>query len=122
MSRGPWLTDEDLKEEARLFLEWMDKPESIFYKQFAIDRGYSPQKLSEYAARCPEFKVALDIANEWQEAKLVTQSFWQKGSANIAKFVLSNKHGWKESQAPAQATASFQECDGKSKDLVNDKS
>jgi hypothetical protein len=89
-------TDEWLREEAQRFREWMKQPDSLFLKSFAIERGYSPQRLSEFAEKSPEFAEALVFAKGWQEAKLVTLGLWGRLNSAMTKFVLLNCHSWKE--------------------------
>lgn len=89
-------TGEWLREEAERFREWMKQPDSLFLKSFAIERGYSPQRLSEFAEKSPEFAEALDFAKAWQEQRLVNLGLWNKINSGMTKFVLSNCHSWKE--------------------------
>lgn len=100
MSQEPWIyTPEQLKEEARLFKEWMDKPESIFFKQFAVERGYPAQRMSEFAEESPEFALVYHQAKEWQEAKIATKAFWGNGvNSKIAQLMLNVHHNWIEKQ------------------------
>lgn len=64
-------TEAWLQEEARLFYDWMKEEDSLYFKSFAIHRGYLPQRLSEFAEKSPEFSEALEFAKAWQEQKLV---------------------------------------------------
>lgn len=89
-------SEEWMKKEAKIFLDWMRKPESIYFKAFAFERGYSAQRLVEFAENCKEFSEAMKIANEWQEQKLVTCALWKKTDSAMTKIVLANKHGWRE--------------------------
>jgi ABC-type glycerol-3-phosphate transport system substrate-binding protein len=114
-----------LKEEAARFLEWMDKPESIYFKSFAIERGYSPQRFMDFANRSPEFAEALKIAKEWQEQKLVCYGLFNKTNSAMTKFVLANCHSWKEqSQISGDAANPLEfllkKVDGGSKELISD--
>jgi hypothetical protein len=75
----------DLKEEAKLFIEWADQEENLIYRLFAAVRGYSSQdKLYEYADMCEEFRGALNYA------KMVIGSrreiMLAKGKGNPAPF------------------------------------
>lgn len=94
--RPAMYTDEWIKEEAERFREWMQRPESVFFKSFAIERGYHPVRLHEFADRSPEFSLALQIAKAWQEQKLVNFGLFNKTNSTITKFVLTNCHSWKE--------------------------
>jgi len=120
----PTYTEEWLREEARLFYSWMKEEDSLYFKSFAIYRGYSPQRLSEFAEKSPEFSEALEFAKAWQEQKLVNLGLWNKLNSSMTKFVLSNCHSWKE-QAQVSGDAAnplaflLRRIDGNSKDLIN---
>ena len=123
MTQEAWIyTQEWMEKEAEIFLEWMKKPESVFYKMFAFERGYSAVRLTEFASKCKAFAEAMEIANQWQEAKLLNESFWQRGSSKIATFVLGAKYGYKDPNTIAQNLDKMRYLDGKSEELVNDKS
>lgn len=125
MSLGPWLTEEDLEKEARAFEAWMKKKDSIFFKQFAAERGYPAQKLSEYANRSKAFKLVFDRAKDWQEAKITSLALWKKLDSGMAKWVLNVHHDHVERAAkcesPSNADALKADALPPSKDLVNEK-
>lgn len=81
-------TEAWLQEEARLFYDWMKEEDSLYFKSFAIHRGYSPQRLSEFAEKSPEFSEALEFAKAWQEQKLINLGLWNKLNSSMTKFVL----------------------------------
>ncbi len=89
-----------LKNEARLFSEWMNRPHSVYFKSFCIERGYSPQRLSEFAQKSPEFAEVYKIAKEWQESKLVNLGLWNEINPTMTKFVLLNQHEWSSDDRP----------------------
>lgn len=117
-------TEEWIRNEAKLFREWMKKDDSIYFKTFAIERGYSSQRFHDFAQRSTEFAELLKIAHEWQEQKLLNLGLFNKTNAGLTKFVLSNKHGWSEKTyvvqetSPAQSTIT--QSAGSTKDLVNE--
>lgn len=118
-------TPEWLSNEAKLFKEWMEKPDSYYFNSFAIERGYSPQRFPEFAEKSPEFAETLKIAKQWQQSKLVTSGLKNETNASITKFVLQNCHGWAERQqisGDANNPIAFllETSDGKSSDLVNE--
>lgn len=121
-------TDEWIAQEAKLFLEWMKLPESIFFKSFAIERGYSPQRLTEFASRSVEFSEVLSRAKDWQESKLVSYGLFNKTNCGMTKFVLANHHGYTERSQVGGDQANplaliLGNIDGGSKELVkNDNS
>jgi len=89
-------TKEWLEKEAQAFLDWMELPDSIFFKSFAIERGYSPQRLTEFADQSNVFAEVLKRAKGWQESKLVKGGLRKEYDSSITKFVLVNHHGYKE--------------------------
>jgi hypothetical protein len=113
-----------LQEEARLFYDWMKEEDSLYFKSFAIHRGYSPQRLSEFAEKSPEFSEALEFAKAWQEQKLINLGLWNKLNSSMTKFVLSNCHSWREQtqfsgDAVNPLAFLLRKIDGNSKELIN---
>jgi hypothetical protein len=104
-------TDELIEAEAEAFYKWMEGKDNIYFKSFAIERGYLPSYLSELAERSIIFAECLKYAHEWQQQKLVNCGLFNKTNASITKFVLGNCHNWTESQQIVKETAknSFQE-------------
>lgn len=118
-------TEEWIREEARRFLEWMQREGSIFFKSFAIERGYHPNRLQEFANRSPEFSGALELAKAWQEQKLVNLGLFNKTNSTITKFVLTNCHAWKEHAQISGDAANpleflLKQVDGETKELVDE--
>jgi hypothetical protein len=85
-----------IEQEAEAFLKWMELPESIFFKSFAISRGYHPNRLQEFASSNKVFSGVLEIAKAWQESKLVNYGLFNKTNCGMTKFVLANHHGYAE--------------------------
>ena len=54
----------DLKEEAKLLLEWSAKKSSLSLYEFTRDKDYLAAELTDFAAREPEFALALKKAKE----------------------------------------------------------
>lgn len=113
-----------LKKEAERFREWMARENSIYFKSFAIERGYSPQRLAEFAEKSPEFAAVLKLAKEWQEQKLINYALFNKTNCGMTKFVLANHHGYVEkTQVTGDASNPIgfllTTVDGKSKDLID---
>lgn len=119
--RPPKYTQKWLKKEADLFKKWMQKEESIYFKSFACQRGYSAQRLAEFAQVSEAFSAVYELAKDWQEQKLVNYGLFNKINAGLTKFVLQNHHNWAEKSQITSNTISdtLAEIAGKSKDLVN---
>src|SRR5208337_5317700 len=86
--------DAFIEEEAKAFEEWMKKPGSIYFKRFAFDRGYSQQRLSEFAEVNQKFSETFKRAKEWQEVRLAEGGLVNEFNAGFCKFVMGNACGW----------------------------
>ena len=120
-------TKEFIENEADAFLEWMNKPRSIYFKRFAIDRGYHPQRLSEFAEQNERFSEVYTQAKAWQETKLVEGGLMNEFNAGFTKFVMGNVCGWVDKQetkvsgdASNPLAVLFSKIDGSTKELVRD--
>ena len=101
-------TQEFLKKEAELLLKWFnDDPERFWLKDFALERGYSPQRLVEFADKSEEFSEAYARAKDIQESRLVHGAMEQLVEGNkvytklnprMVMFALKNVAGWREHQ------------------------
>ena len=119
-------TESFIAKEAEALIEWVKSPLNLYYKKFALERGYHPQRLSEFAKKSEKFAEALERAKGWQEIRLIEGGLSNVYNASITKFVLTNCHGWAERQ---QSTISgdssnplsfvLNNIDGATKELVN---
>lgn len=117
-------TNEFIEKEAIAFVEWFSKPENIYFKRFALERGYPPDALADFAKRSEVFRRAYGFAKEWQECKIVEGALFNRLNSNFAKFAMANLSGWSDKQQLSGDTANplaflMQKLDGSSKDLVN---
>jgi hypothetical protein len=117
-------TQEWLENEAKLLIDWFEVPRNIWLKGFALQRGYDPGRLEEFADKSVVFSLALKKAKSIQEFKLVDKGLFNETNSNITKFVLANNHGWTEKQqisGDASSPVGFlmTKVDGDSKDLVH---
>ena len=87
-------TDEFIQNEAEAFEKWMKLPGSIYFKRFAFDRGYSPQRLSEFAEQNKRFSEVYLRAKEWQEIRLAEGGLTSEFNSGFCKFVMGNVCGW----------------------------
>lgn len=87
-------TDEWISNEAKLFMEWMTRPDSLYFTTFAVERGYTHQRLTEFAEVNIEFSDALKYAKHWQLSRLVNCGLKNETNSSITKFVLINNHNW----------------------------
>ena len=120
-------TAEFIEAEADAFEEWMKKPGSIYFKRFAIDRGYHPQRFGEFADRNEKFAEVYKQAQAWQEVRFVEGGLTSEFNSGFCKFVMGNTCGWSEKHEtkisgdvanPLQFI--LDKVDGKSKELIKD--
>jgi hypothetical protein len=121
-------TAEFIEAEAEALEKWMKQPDNIYFKQFAIERGYHPQRFSEFAEVNQRFSEALETAKEWQECRLVIGGLKGEFNAGFCKFVMGRLFGWAEksetkviAEDPNSLAYMLKMIDGKTKELVEDK-
>lgn len=122
--RPPKYTKAFIEAEADAFLEWMGRESSIWYKDFALERGYLPDQLSEWAKVNEKFSRVYKQSQAWQQSKLVKGGLLNQYNAGFTKFVMSNTCGWSDKQQVGSDVVNplyllLQSVDGQSKDLVN---
>jgi hypothetical protein len=120
-------TEEFVDKEADLFEAWMKKKDSIFFKNFAISRGYHPEKLADFSRVTEKFNRVYRQAKAWQEGKLVQGGLTNKYNSGFCKFVMANTCGWKERSETTVSGDSanplkfiLEKADGATKDLVEE--
>lgn len=91
-------TQEFIEAEADALEKWMQEPSSIYFKRFAFDRGYSQQRLSEFAEVNHRFSETLAKAREWQEIRLAEGGLTNEFNPGFCKFVMGNICGWSDKQ------------------------
>lgn len=116
-------TAEFIEREAQAFIEWSRNPANIYFKRFALERGYLPEELSRLAEKNDVFKQAYRQAQAWQECKIVEGGLYSQLNSNFAKFAMSNLCGWSDKQQLSGDAANplsflLAKVDGNSKDLV----
>jgi hypothetical protein len=115
-------TDEFIEKEADAFEEWMNRPESIWYKDFALERGYDPDQLSIWAKENEKFAGVYKRSQSWQQSKLVKGGLLSVYNSTITKLVLANTCGWSDKQQVSGDAANplqflLDKVDGSSKEL-----
>lgn len=117
-------TVEFIELEADAFDRWMQREDSLWYKDFALERGYLPDRLTEWAKVNEKFSRVYRKSQEWQQSKLVKGGLLNQFNAGFTKFVMGNTCGWSDKQQVSGDNANplaflLQKVDGQSKDLVN---
>lgn len=127
-NRGPLpskYTQGFIENEAKAFIIWFSQPDNIYFKRFALERGYPPDMLAYFAERSEVFHRAYTFAKAWQECKIVEGALFSKLNSNFAKFAMANLSGWSDKQQLSGDAANplaflMQKIDGSTKDLVHD--
>lgn len=115
---------EFIEAEADAFEAWMQRENSLWYKDFALERGYLPDQLSEWAKTNEKFSRVYRKSQEWQQSKLIKGGLLNQFNAGFTKFVMGNTCGWSDKQQIGGDVANplsflLQRIDGSSKDLVD---
>ena len=118
-------TDEFIEKEADAFEEWMKQPSNIFFKRFAVDRGYHPNRLTEFAKENEKFSGVYEKAQAWQECRLVEGGLINEFNPGFCKFIMGNVCGYADKQETKVSGDAInplafllQQADGKTKDLL----
>jgi hypothetical protein len=122
------LTQEFIEKEADAFLEWMKLPDSIWYKDFCLERNLNPDLLAEWAKVNEKFAGVYRLAKHLQESRILKGGLFSTFNASIVKLVLANSHDWKTEKGETKVSGDsvnplaflLQQADGKSKDLVDE--
>lgn len=119
-------TKEFIENEANEFEEWMKKKDSLWYEDFAMQRGYDPDLLSIWAKQNDRFSGVYKRAHTWQKSLLLRGGLLNKLNAGIVKLVLANTIGWTDKQQISGDSVNPLQCilekgDGKSKELVDER-
>lgn len=72
----------------------MAEPDNYWYKDFALQEGIDPARLSELANKSPVFSQALKRAKAIQEGKLLKGGLKNRFNSAVTIFALKNNHGW----------------------------
>jgi hypothetical protein len=120
-------TTQFIEKEAEAFLEWMERPTSLWYKDFALERGYDPNLFTIWAKENKKFSGVYQRSQSWQQSKLVNGGLIGTYNAPFTKFVMANTCGWADRQqqtvsgdAVNPLTFVLSSVDGMTKDLVED--
>lgn len=120
-------TTEFIEAEADAFLEWSSRKDSLWFEDFAIQRGYDPNLFSLWEKENEKFSGAYKRAKARQKSLLIKGGLFNKLNPNIVKFVLNNVFGWSERQetrvsgdAANPLAFVLTEIDGRTKELKND--
>jgi len=117
--------DAFIENEAAEFIEWMQKSCNIWFEDFALERGYAPQRLHEWSKKNAVFAETFAIIQTMQKSKLVKGGLKEEFNSGFTKFVMANACGWYEKQQISGDSTNplqflLEKADGSSKELVSD--
>jgi hypothetical protein len=117
-------TEEFINNEADAFIEWIKKPNNLWFEDFAEERDFNPRLLSEWARENDRFREAYQRAKYRQKSLLIKGGLLNKFNSAITKFCLMNCSDMADKQTVINQTNSMdsllQTVDGKTKEIVNE--
>ena len=121
-------TEEFIEREADAFLNWIGSNRNIYFKSFALERGYHPNRLAEFANQNEKFLGAYEKAKAWQEIRLIEGGLLSEFNAGFTKFVMINVCGWTDKQETKVSVDKanplrfiLEQINGKTKDLIEER-
>lgn len=102
MARPKKYTEEKINELAEEFLLWakakFDAKQVFWFKDWAIESGFTWQRVSEFAEQNSKFSDALSKIKLMQESVIVKAGFSKSSNPTFAIFALKNVAGWRDTQ------------------------
>lgn len=104
MARPPKWTATIIRAEAEALLAWLEQPDNVWFRAFALDRGYHHDYMAKWARRThkdgtprhPEFAAAWRQAQAVQEYRLIQGGLLSQYNPACVIFTLKNHHGWRD--------------------------
>lgn len=91
-------TPEFIEKEAIALDEWITKNDNLYFKQFAISRGYASKHMIDWAKENERFGESYARAKDWQELKLMQGGLSRKFDSSFCKFTMQNVCKWSDKQ------------------------
>lgn len=85
-----------IEKEAEALEKWIADPNHFWLGDFAAQRGYHRQRLSEFAKANAKFSDALKKAKQIQENRLFKKGLRGKYNPTLVIFALKNVAGWRD--------------------------
>lgn len=102
MARPKKYDDNYINSLADDLLKWIKGDDAYFLKKFAVLKGFSAQRLPEFAQKNEKFADALKKAKDVQEVKLFELGLTTKNQAFVI-FALKNVAGWRDTEKDTEA-------------------
>lgn len=120
-------TEEFINIEADTLEEWIKIKDNLFLEDFAYERGYDAQRLTEWPKVNKRFAVATERFKQKQKTALLKGSLKKQYHFPAASLILGHYHGIyaKTEQKVSGSSddliqATLKKADGNSKELVNE--
>lgn len=89
-------TTEAIEIEANEFELWIQNPKNVYFKRFALERGYSPQRYNEFCEVSERFSAVFNRVKEWQETRIAEGALFNELNSGFSKFFMQNVCNWRE--------------------------
>ena len=86
-------TDEFIEKEADAIEEWMKRKDSIWFEEFAFERGFDHRLISEWATKNKRFGEAYERLKRWQKISLIKRGLCKKYQYNLVQLLLGHEYG-----------------------------
>jgi hypothetical protein len=117
-------TVEFIEAEADQLEEWMKRKDSVWFEDFAFERGYHTNRLKEFASENEKFSWTYQRCQDRQKSLLIKGGLLKKFNYNMCQLLLGHSYGIVAKQetkvsGDSALTLLLQEIDGRSKDLIH---
>jgi len=117
--------DKELDQLAKEFDEYLDQPDSLWFKTFWISKNIDYDQAVEFSERHPPLMEVFKKARHWQTSRLLERGLKKELSEGLVKLVLYNTAGWSDRRqlsgdAQNPLAMLITDIDGTSKNLVSD--
>lgn len=91
-------TSKFISKLAKKLLVWIQVPENFWLGEFAVENGFDRHRLTEFANNHEEFSLALKIAKQSAENRIVKGAITGVFNSTFCIFTLKNIAGWRDVQ------------------------
>ena len=117
-------THEFIEKEADAFEEWMARKDTIWYEDFAFERGYDSDYLREWAQINEKFRGTYKRSQARQKSLLIRGGLVKKFQYNMCALLLGHSYGIVAKQETKHTGDSvhsmLDEINGKTRDIIDD--
>ena len=97
-------TKEKIDGLADELIEWIKDEKNMWLGEFAVQHGFSRERMTELARENEKFREAFRIAKSYQESRLVIGGLTKKYDSSFTKFVLHNVSTLKDEETKQSTT------------------